>query len=296
MVIKDGPVGSSGMDNALSLQKKTSYKNTPSFILLVIDVSSILFNKEQFSKLCTILDDYKRDLQCAQCKVVWLYTPTPNFEFRGLVDEKLAHCEHVVIKPFHGSQLFDVLRFLPEFGGASTIQGYNAKTMETIKESTSATSSSKELVYAKSEPGTSKSYEDQLLCDSNKLLFGKKVLVADDNGISRMLTNKFPRRYGAITKTCENGEEAFGLVLKAIETINPKAPEASKIHPYDYIFMDCEMPIMDGYEATRRIREAEVKAPYNEHIPIIALTGHDEEHDVKAAGMGFHLTRASCCK
>ncbi|KAK9154088.1 hypothetical protein Sjap_001568 [Stephania japonica] len=293
-VIKDGPVGSSGMNNALSLQKKTSYRNSPSFILLVIDVSSILFNKEQFSKLCSILDDYKRDLQFVQYKVVWLYTPTPNFEFRGLVDEKLAHCEHVVIKPFHGSQLLDVLRFLPEFGGASTIQGYNAKTMEMIKESTSAASPSKELVYAKSEAGTSKSCpstKDQLLCDSNKLLFGKKVLVADDDGISRMLTNKFLRRYGALTETCENGEEAFGLVLKALETINPKAPEASKIHPYDYIFMDCEMPIMDGYEATRRIREAEAKAPYNVHIPIIALTGHDEGHDVKAAGMDFHLTR-----
>ncbi|KAK9127286.1 hypothetical protein Syun_016083 [Stephania yunnanensis] len=295
VVIKDGPVGTSGMDNALSLQKKTSYRNTPSFILLVIDVSSFLFNKDKFSKLCSILDDYKRDFQCAQCKVVWLYTPSPNLEFRRLVDEKLAHCEHVVTKPFHGSQLFDVLRLLPEFGGASTIlQGYNAKTMETIKESTSAAGPSKELVYMKSEPGTSKSCpstEYQLLRDGNKLLFGKKVLVADDNGISRMLTNKFLQRFGAITETCENGEEAFGLVLKALETINPKAPEASKIHPYDYIFMDCEMPIMDGYEATRRIREAEAKAPYNVHIPIIALTGHDEGHDAKAAGMDFHVTR-----
>ncbi|KAK9154096.1 hypothetical protein Sjap_001576 [Stephania japonica] len=55
--------------------------------------------------------------------------------------------------------------------------------------------------------------------------------------------------------------------------------------------MNCEMSIMDGYEAPRRICEAVAKAPYNEHIPIIALTAHDEGHDVKAAGMNFHLTR-----
>jgi two-component system, sensor histidine kinase and response regulator len=60
---------------------------------------------------------------------------------------------------------------------------------------------------------------------------------------------------------------------------------------YELILMDCEMPVLDGYEATRQIRAEEAGA---RHIPIIALTAHavtGAEAECRAAGMDAYLTK-----
>lgn len=80
------------------------------------------------------------------------------------------------------------------------------------------------------------------------------VLLAEDNAVNRSMMAETLELMGAIVWTAENGEEAVRLVAE---------------HAPDVVLMDCQMPLVDGFEATRRIRTAE---PDGQHVPIIAIT------------------------
>ncbi|KAA8549091.1 hypothetical protein F0562_000775 [Nyssa sinensis] len=125
---------------------------------------------------------------------------------------------------------------------------------------------------------------------NEKPLSGKKVLVAEDNAVLRKLAMSNLSLLGANVELCENGEEALQLVCKGLSDQRKRG--FSSVLPYDYILMDCEMPVMDGFEATRCIREEETY--YGVRTPIIALTAHttdEEANRVIRAGMDFHLAK-----
>ncbi|EPS66456.1 hypothetical protein M569_08320, partial [Genlisea aurea] len=94
------------------------------------------------------------------------------------------------------------------------------------------------------------------------LLCGKKILVVDDNVVNRRVAAGALKRYGADVTCAESGHEA----LKWLEIP----------HDFDACFMDIQMPEMDGFDATRLIREMERKATDGSgaewHIPILAMT------------------------
>ncbi|KAL5791931.1 hypothetical protein ACOSP7_000525 [Xanthoceras sorbifolium] len=119
-------------------------------------------------------------------------------------------------------------------------------------------------------------------------LTGKRFLVAEDNGVLRKLAKCNLTKLGATVDVCENGEEALQLVSDSLkDQIKHGGPQNM---PYDYILMDCEMPIMNGFEATKQIRKEEKY--YGIHIPIIALTAHvsgEEAKNTILAGMDVHL-------
>lgn len=101
------------------------------------------------------------------------------------------------------------------------------------------------------------------------------VLLAEDNLVNQMVAKALLKKAGCIVDVVENGQLAI---------------EAWKNGSYDAIFMDCQMPVMDGYQATHEIREQE-----REHrIPIIALTANamdGEKEKCYAAGMDKFLTK-----
>jgi PAS domain S-box-containing protein len=106
-----------------------------------------------------------------------------------------------------------------------------------------------------------------------KLKEGKKVLIAEDNETNQIVAKKTFEGLGFEVDIAEDG-------LQALE----KAKDGS----YDLILMDLQMPNMDGYEATRKIRE------FNTTIPIIALSAAVMERDIelaKKAGMNTHLSK-----
>jgi len=105
---------------------------------------------------------------------------------------------------------------------------------------------------------------------------GYKVLVAEDNSVNRMVIKGLLSKLGIDAHLVNDGTEACAAVRK---------------QSYDLILMDCEMPEMDGFEATRQIRKLE-KRENRTATPIIALTAHAmQEHreEVFASGMDAYL-------
>lgn len=105
----------------------------------------------------------------------------------------------------------------------------------------------------------------------------KRVLVADDNEINQVVVCKFLQKLGCQVEVARTGREAVEAISRTT---------------YDIVLMDCEMPEMDGYEATRAIRLREEGAL--NHLPIIALTGHASDEDAqkcREAGMDKVVTK-----
>ena len=107
-----------------------------------------------------------------------------------------------------------------------------------------------------------------------------RVLVAEDNAVNRMVIKGLLSKLNIEPVTVDNGLLAFDLVRQTER-------------PYDVILMDCEMPEMDGFEATRSIREFERQRNLS-NTPIVALTAHalQEHRDaVFACGMNHYLSK-----
>ncbi|HEX9079225.1 MAG TPA: response regulator, partial [Desulfuromonadaceae bacterium] len=106
---------------------------------------------------------------------------------------------------------------------------------------------------------------------------GVRILLVDDNEINRQITIELLGELGATMDVACNGAEAVEKVTRA----EP---------PYDLVLMDIQLPRMDGYEATRRIRGDERFAT----LPIIAMTAHalvEEQQKALAAGMDDLITK-----
>ncbi|WP_256003394.1 ATP-binding protein [Pedobacter deserti] len=106
---------------------------------------------------------------------------------------------------------------------------------------------------------------------------GCKILVVDDNDVNILIANRILNKWGPEVDSASNGKEA-------IEKIIAKA--------YDLIFMDINMPGLDGFDTTSIIREME--GEQFKTVPIIALTASTLEHEYgrfKASGMNGHLLK-----
>jgi len=109
-----------------------------------------------------------------------------------------------------------------------------------------------------------------------------RVLLVEDNQVNQIVAMTTLESIGANVAVASNG-------IDAIESLK-QAPDDAK---FSLIFMDCQMPEMDGYEASRRIRDGEAGKQYI-GIPIIALTANAMKEDKElclAAGMDDYLAK-----
>lgn len=109
-------------------------------------------------------------------------------------------------------------------------------------------------------------------------LLNKRILLCDDNDLNRVIVFMLLNKYGVIIEEADEGYKAIN-----------KFTTSAKGY-YDLILMDIQMPGLNGYETSRKIRNS--KHPDSLSIPIIALTANAFSEDIekaRAAGMNFHL-------
>ena len=120
----------------------------------------------------------------------------------------------------------------------------------------------------------------ELLPEKNVGFKGKRILLVEDNELNREIAQEILREYGFLVDSAENG-------AVAVEKVSTAAPGS-----YDLVLMDVQMPIMDGYTATRKIRALD--DPARAKLPILAMTANAFDEDRRNAlesGMNGFLSK-----
>ncbi|MEO5368719.1 MAG: ATP-binding protein [Magnetococcus sp. DMHC-1] len=110
--------------------------------------------------------------------------------------------------------------------------------------------------------------------------FDARILLVEDNLVNQEVAVEILKLFGCQVTVASNGQQALTAVQASDGLL-------------DIIFMDCEMPILDGYETTRQIRQWEIQAG-KAHIPVIALTAHvlqETRQKCRDSGMDDYLQK-----
>ena len=112
---------------------------------------------------------------------------------------------------------------------------------------------------------------------ANHTFSGQRILLVEDNAVNQRVAQRTLQKLAADVTIANNGAEALERIAESA---------------FDAVLMDCQMPVMDGFTATRRIRELERNNGRGKRLPIIALTANvmsEDRENCIAAGMDAHL-------
>jgi two-component system, sensor histidine kinase and response regulator len=200
----------------------------------------------------------KAQPELARTRLVML---TSTYEAGNAREREQAGILRCVNKPIRQSELYEVVC------GALTA-GYSTVAL------TEATSATKVAPEVTSEVSTNVAANPAAL---HATVYIGRILLAEDNPINQEVAKAMLAKFSLAVDVANNGEEALALIEK---------------QTYDLVLMDCQMPVMDGYQATAAVRARQ--AGNAKRLPIIALTANamegDREQCIKA-GMDDYLAK-----
>ncbi|KAF2869601.1 CheY-like superfamily [Massariosphaeria phaeospora] len=123
--------------------------------------------------------------------------------------------------------------------------------------------------------------------------FTPRVLLVDDNAINLKLLVVFAKRQKLVYREAMNGLEALTEYKKMAATCESTAPSTPPPKAFDFVLMDLSMPVMDGLESTRQIRQYETdnKAPRSTIIALTGLASAQDQQDAVDAGVDMYLVK-----
>jgi CheY-like chemotaxis protein len=192
-------------------------------------------------------------------------------EFQSIIFEKSDQSRDHTLTRYYGSRpgLAASRQVVEQLGGAIGLTSTKGKGSTFYFGLT--------LPLELSKPSADILEQAKAFCDPHASnIVDASVLLADDNKISQKVVASMLRKAGCKVDAVDNGKEVLSQILKK---------------HYDVILMDCQMPVMDGYESTAGIRA--MPEPYRS-LPIIALTAHSLKHELQACGncgMDDHLVK-----
>ncbi|KAM3208172.1 hypothetical protein ACQJBY_063077 [Aegilops geniculata] len=278
-------------------------------LLVIVDVSG-----GRLDEVAPEAASLARIKQQAPCRIVCLTDlKTPSEDLRRF--SEAASIDLNLRKPIHGSRLHKLLQVMRDLHANPFTQqqphqlGTAMKELPSADETSAAEASeitpaaeasseitpaaeASEIMPAAPEPAAAP--QGPANAGEGKPLEGMRMLLVDDTTLLQVVQKQILTNYGATVEVATDGSMAVAMFTKALESANgvSESHVDTVAMPYDVIFMDCQMPVMNGYEATRRIREEESR--YGIRTPIIALTAHSAEEGLQEsmeAGMDLHLTK-----
>ncbi|GAQ80615.1 Signal transduction histidine kinase [Klebsormidium nitens] len=219
--------------------------------------------------------------------IFWIVRSNTPAATRGML--KAVPSAHVVYKPLYRSKLEHLLYsvaasradpqepFTPIPGPHVTLENRGDASSFSDSENGDAPS-----------PGVGNSHvapsdSHQGSTEPSRAFDGLSALLVEDNAVLAQLARRSLEKLGARVETAGDGEEALAVLFDA---------DGARRKKFDFILMDCQMPIMDGYAATIQIRR--IESAQLGHTPVIALTANSGKDDLDrciVSGMDAVLTK-----